>query len=74
MTNKTDSRKVPGMTELLCNGRTYGNTYAITFKVGPLRGSTFAPPILPLSEAAVEGFSWNLPEFGRHIRFDVLHG
>jgi hypothetical protein len=24
--------------------------------------------------ALVEGFSWNLPEFWRRIRFDVLHG
>ena len=25
-------------------------------------------------EALTEGFSWNLPEFGRRIRFYVLHG
>jgi hypothetical protein len=25
-------------------------------------------------EAPSEGFFWNLPEFGRRIRFDVLHG
>jgi len=27
-----------------------------------------------LLEAPAEGFFWNLPEFGRRIRFDVLHG
>jgi hypothetical protein len=30
--------------------------------------------ILPLLEALAEGFFWNLPEFGRRVRFDVLHG
>jgi hypothetical protein len=29
------SQKVPGMVVLKCNGRTYGNAYLITFKVGP---------------------------------------
>jgi hypothetical protein len=29
---------------------------------------------VPLLEAPSEGFFWNLPEFGRLIRFDVLHG
>jgi hypothetical protein len=27
-----------------------------------------------LFEAPAEGFFWNLPEFGRRIQFDVLHG
>jgi hypothetical protein len=30
------SQKVPGMSVLRCNDRTYDNTYLITFKVGPL--------------------------------------
>jgi hypothetical protein len=25
-------------------------------------------------EAPAEGFFWNLPQFGRRIQFDVLHG
>jgi hypothetical protein len=28
--------------------------------------------VLPLLEAPAEGFFWNLPEFGRRIRFYVL--
>ena len=39
-----------------------------------MRTLTLAPSILPLLEAPAEGFFWNLPEFGRRIRFDVLHG
>ena len=39
-----------------------------------MRTHTLAPSIPPLLEAPAEGFFWNLPEFGRHIRFDVLHG
>ena len=39
-----------------------------------MRTHTLAPSILPLLEAPAEGFFWNLPEFGRHIQFDVLHG
>ena len=74
MHNTRGSQKVPGMVVLHCNGRTYGNAYLITFKVGPLRTHTLAPSILPLLEAPAEGFFWNLPEFGRRIRFDVLHG
>ena len=56
----------------------------MTFKVVPLRAHThahthththtLAPSILPLLETPAEGFFWNLPEFGRRIRFDVLHG
>jgi hypothetical protein len=34
------SQKVPGMVVLHCNGRTYGNDYLITFKVGRLRKHT----------------------------------
>jgi hypothetical protein len=34
---------------------------------------TLDPSILPLSEAPAEGFFWNLSEFGRRIRFNVLH-
>jgi len=56
------------------NGRTYDNTYLITFKVGPLHMHTLAPSILTFLEAPAEGFFWNLPEFGRRIRFYVLHG
>jgi predicted benzoate:H+ symporter BenE len=61
------SQKVPGMTVFHCNGRTYGNTCQITFKVGPLGTHTLAPSILPLLEAPTEGFFWNLPEFGHCI-------
>ena len=68
------SQNVPGIVVQHCNGRTYDNAYLITFKVGPLRTHTLAPSILPLLEATAEGFFWNLPEFGRRIRFDVLHG
>ena len=35
---------------------------------------TLAPSILPLLEALAEGFFWDLPEFGRSILFDALHG
>jgi len=35
---------------------------------------TLPPSILPLLEVPEEGFFWNLPEFSRRIRFDVLHG
>jgi len=38
-----------------------------------LRTHPLAPSILPLLEAPAEDFVWNLPEFGRRIRFDVLH-
>jgi hypothetical protein len=34
--NTPESQKVPGMVVLHCNGRTYGNDYLLTFKVGPL--------------------------------------
>jgi hypothetical protein len=30
--------------------------------------------ILPLLKAPTEGFFWNVPEFVRRIRFDVLNG
>ena len=60
---------------LHCNSRTYRNAYLITFKVRPFKGThTLAHSILPLLEAPMEGFFWNLPEFGRRIRIDVLHG
>jgi hypothetical protein len=72
--NTIGSQKVPGMVVLQCNGRTYGNACLIAFKVRPLRTHTLAPSILPLLEAPAEGFFWNLPEFGRRVRFDVLHG
>jgi hypothetical protein len=68
------SQKVPRMVLLHCSGRTYGNTYLFAFRVGPLRVHTLAPSILTLLEALVEGFFWNLQEFGHHIRFDALHG
>jgi hypothetical protein len=67
------SRKVPRMVVVHCNGRKYGNTYIITFKVGPLRIDTLAPSILPLLVAMAEGLLESL-EFGHCIRFDVLHG
>jgi len=50
------------------------NAYLITFKVRSVCTHTLAPLILPLLEAPAEGFFWNLPEFGRRIRFDVLYG
>jgi hypothetical protein len=50
-----------------------GNAYLIAFKVGPLPTHILAPSILPLLEAPAEGLVSNLPEFGRRIRFDVLH-
>jgi hypothetical protein len=56
------------------NGKTYDDAYLIIFNVGPLHAHTLAPLILPLLEAPVEGFFWNLLEFGRCIRFDVFHG
>ena len=49
------------------------NAYVITFKVGPLGTHTLSHSILPLLETLVEGFFWNVPEFGRHIQFDVLY-
>jgi hypothetical protein len=72
--NTMGSQKVPKMAALHCNGRTYGSAYLITFKVGSLRTHALAPSILPLLEPPLEGFFWNLPEFGRHIRFDSLRG
>jgi hypothetical protein len=68
------SQKVLGMVVLHWNGKTYGNAYLITFKVGLLRAYRLAPSILPLLEAPAGGSFWNLPEFGRCIRFDVIHG
>jgi hypothetical protein len=68
------SHKVPGIVEWHSNGKTYGNGCLIIFKVGPLSTHTLALSILPLLQALVEGFFWNLPVFGLHIRFDVLHG
>jgi len=68
------SQKVPGNMVQHSNRKTYDNAYLITFKVGPLRAHTFAPSILLLLEVPAEGFFWNLPEFGRCFRFDVLHG
>jgi hypothetical protein len=57
-------------------GRTYTNTYLITFSVGPfcVHTHTLAPSIQPLLKALAEGFFVNLLEFGSGIRFDVLHG
>jgi hypothetical protein len=68
-----DSQKVSGTVVFHCPGWTYGNACLITFKVGPLRPHTLAPSVLPLLQAPREGSLWNLPEFGRRIRFDVLH-
>jgi hypothetical protein len=34
------SQKVPGMVELHCKGKIYGDAYIITFKVGPLNAHT----------------------------------
>jgi hypothetical protein len=60
---------------LHCHGRTYGNAYLIAYNVGPLPPLSLSPPsILPLLETPAEGFSRNLPEFGRCIPFDALHG
>jgi hypothetical protein len=67
------SQKVLEMAVLRCNGRTYGKAYLITFKEGPLLIYTIAPWFLPLLEALAEGLFWNLPEFGRLIRFDALY-
>jgi hypothetical protein len=53
-----------------CNG----NTYLIIFRARPLRTNRLGPFMLSLLEAPVEGFFWNLPEFGCRIRFHVLHG
>jgi hypothetical protein len=64
------SQKVPGMVVLHCNGRTYGNAYLITSKLGPLRTHTLAPSILPLLETLAEGFFWNLPSSA--VAFDLI--
>jgi hypothetical protein len=76
--SRSGNQRVPGMAILHCNVSVYGNSYLISFKVRPLRARTRThtqdPCMLPLLEAPAEGFSWNLPEFGRHIRFDGLHG
>ena len=69
-----DTQKLPGMVVLHCSGRTYGNAYIINFKVGPLGNHTLAHLILSLLEVPVEGHFWSLPEFGRHIQFDILDG
>jgi hypothetical protein len=63
---------------------TYDNDYLITLQIDPLRTRarararththTLAPAIMPLLEAPVEGFFWNLSVFSRRIRFDVLRG
>jgi hypothetical protein len=61
------------MEVLHCNCRTYSRVHLITFKVGPLHGHTLVPSILLFLVAPAGGFFWNLPEFGRRIRFDVRH-
>jgi hypothetical protein len=50
------NQKVPRMVVLQCNGKTYGNAYLITFKVGLLLAYTLASSILLLLEAPAEGF------------------
>jgi hypothetical protein len=59
-----DNQKVSGIVVLLCNGRTCGSAYLITFKAEPLCTHILAPSILPLLEAPEEGFFRNLVEFG----------
>ena len=39
-----------------------------------MRAHILAPSVLPLLKTPAEGFFWNLPEFGRLIPFDALHG
>jgi hypothetical protein len=56
------SQKVPGIVTLHSNGRTYGNTYPVFFKAGLLRAYTLVPSTLPLLEAPMQGFFWNIPE------------
>jgi hypothetical protein len=67
------SQKVLGMVALHWNDKTYSNAYLITLEVGPFRTHPLVPSTLLLLEALAEGFFWNLPEFGHHIRFYVLH-
>jgi hypothetical protein len=67
------SQKVPKVVVLHSNGRTFGTTYLITFKAGPVRERTLAPSTLPFLEAPAKASFWNLPTFGRRIRFDYLH-
>jgi hypothetical protein len=64
------SQKVPRMVVLHCNGTIYGNAYLITYKVESLHAYTLAPMILPLLEALVEGFFWNL--WRSVIAFDLI--
>jgi hypothetical protein len=68
------SQRVPAMLVLHCNGRTYGNAYLITFKARSLYACTLAPSIPPLLQAPAQGLFWNLPESGRRVRFEDLHG
>jgi hypothetical protein len=68
------SQKVPGMVVLHCNGKTYGNTYLITFKVGPLFTQTLAPSILPLLEAPADASLGIFRSSPVAIRFYILHG
>jgi hypothetical protein len=62
------------MVVLHFNGRTSSHAYVITFKVEPLRKHILAPSILPFLKARRKASVWSLPEFGRHIPFDVLYG
>ena len=55
-------KKFPELVVLHDSGRTYGNVCLMTFKVGDLGTHTLAHSILPMLEAPVEGFVWNLPE------------
>jgi hypothetical protein len=53
------------MVVLQCNGKTYGNAYLITFKVGFLHAQTHA-------HAHIQ-FLLEFSRVGHHIHFDVLH-
>jgi hypothetical protein len=45
---------------------THAHTHTLSLSLSPF--------ILPVLEAPAESFFWNLLDFGRPIRFDILHG
>jgi hypothetical protein len=62
------SQRVPGIVVLYCNLMVGHTAFARA------QTHTHTPPsILLLLKAPVKGSFWNLPEFGRHIRFDHLY-
>jgi hypothetical protein len=67
--NTMGSQKVPGMILLHCYGRAYVSSCLMTFEVRSLRARTHTNRSCHCWKQRR-----NIPEFGRRIRFDALHG